>query len=58
MSEESRIESSFGPIKLVNDHYTKGNELALTYSHHIPITVVKALVVPMHVARGAEMCRP
>jgi hypothetical protein len=31
---------------------------ALTYSHDISVTVVQALVTPMQVALGAEICRP
>jgi hypothetical protein len=32
--------------------------LALTYSHHIPITVMQALVVSMQVALGAYIRYP
>jgi hypothetical protein len=57
MSEESRIESSFGPIKLAERPYflaRKGGPMAiLTYSYHVPKAFMQALVEPMYVARGA-----
>jgi hypothetical protein len=36
----------------------KGMALARTYSHHIPITIMQALVISMQVALGADICRP
>jgi hypothetical protein len=41
MSEESRIESSFGPIRLPYIMTQKnGTTVVLTYSHHVPITLM------------------
>ena len=58
--EESRIESSFGPIKLSEQSYIRLDSkrwdhttVILTYSYHVPKAFMKALVVPMYVARCA-----
>jgi hypothetical protein len=58
MREESRIDSSFGPIRLADHTYLEGATLELTHSHHIPITVMQVLVVSMQVAPCADISCP
>jgi hypothetical protein len=36
----------------------KGMAFARTYSYHVPITIVQALVVSMQVALGTDICHP